>query len=458
MSAAHRPWRTDPHPPAWIGATQPRGGVLGHLAELHHDPLGLFTRCAREYGDLVRLRLGPTRMVLVSHPALVEDVLVTRHHHFHKNLNRRLGSALGNGLLVSEGSYWLRQRRMMQPAFHRQRIDSLAETMVSVTKRALDGWHANPVRDLYLDMTDVSLQIVARTLFGIDVSPDLQRIRQSSQVMTDHLRSRLFSLAMLLPDNVPTPGNLRYAAAIRDLDRLVYRLIAERRAIGHDRQNDLLSTLLQDRDADGQGLTDRQVRDEVFTMMSAGYDTTALAVTWAWVLLSQYPEAEARMRAEIDAVLGNAPPSAADLPRLPYVGSVVAETLRLYPSAWAIAREAVCDTQIAGEPVAKKSTVLVSPWVLHRDPRFFEQPAAFRPERWADALAQRLPRFAYMPFGGGPRICLGSTFAQLEIVLLVTLLAQRFRLELTDPTHPVEPIPVLTLQPSRPVQVAVSAR
>jgi cytochrome P450 len=441
-----------------IGAAKPREGVLGHLPELRHDALGLFTRCAREYGDVVRLRVGPTRLVLISHPALVEDVLVTRHHRFHKNLNARLGSALGNGLLVSEGSYWLRQRRLMQPAFHGQQVDGLVETMVSVTTRALDGWHANPVRDLYLDMTDVSLQIVARTLFGVDVYPDLERIRRSSQIMTDHLRSRLFGLAMLLPDSVPTPGNLRYAAAIRDLDTLVYREIGQRRGLGPDCHDDLLGTLLEATDADGRGLTDRQVRDEVLTILSAGYDTTALALTWAWVLLSQHPEVEAQMRAEIDAVLGSAPPRAADLPRLRYVGWVVAETLRLYPSAWAIAREALCDTQIGGQPVSKKTSVLISPWVLHRDPRFFEQPDDFRPERWARGLAQRLARFAYLPFGGGPRICLGSTFAQVEMVLLLTLLAQRFRLELTDTTEALKPVPVLTLQPSRTVQVLVSAR
>jgi cytochrome P450 len=429
--------------------------VLGHLPELRRDVLGLFTRCARDYGDLVRLRLGPTRAVLVSHPALVEDVLVTRHHDFHKNLNARLGSVLGNGLLVSEGSYWLRQRRLMQPAFHHQRIDGLVDTMVSIATQALDGWDKDPVRDLYLDMTDVSLQIVARALFGIDVSPDLERIRQSSQIMTDHLRSRLFSLAMLLPDNVPTPGNLRYAAAIRDLDTLLYREVARRRAQAPDAQNDLFGLLLEATDADGQGLTDRQVRDEVLTILSAGYDTTALALTWAWVLLSQHPEAQARLREEIDTVLGDAPPSAADLR---YVGCVVAETLRLYPSAWAIARETACDTHIVDQPVSKRTIVLVSPWVLHRDPRFFERPDEFRPERWADGLAQRLPRFAYLPFGGGPRICLGSTFAQVEIVLLLTQLAQRFRLELTDPTVAVEPVPVLTLQPSRTVQVVVAAR
>jgi len=193
----------------------------------------------------------------------------------------------------------------------------------------------------------------------------------------------------------------------------------------------------------------------VLTIMSAGYDTTALALTWAWVLLSQHPAAAARLRAEIDAALGGRPPTAADVSRLGYVEQVIAETLRLYPSAWAIGREAVCDTQIGGQRVAKGTTVLLSPWVLHRDPRFFEEPHAFRPERWADGLAQRLPRFAYLPFGGGQRTCLGSAFAQLELTLVLTTIAQRFRIDLADPTQPVEPVPVLTLQPRGEVLVTL---
>jgi cytochrome P450 len=348
---------------------------------------------------------------------------------------------------VSDGDYWLRQRRLMQPAFQHQRIESMVEAMVSMTAQILDSWQTGEQRDIYRMMTELTLPIAARTLFGTDVTQDLRRIRRASQIMTAHLRSRLFSVMMLLPDSVPTPDNLRYAAAVRDLDRLVYRLIAERRAAPQAGEDDLLGLLLAARDAAGRGMTDRQLRDEVFTIMSASYDTTALALTWAWVLLSQYPAAAARLHAEIDTVLGGQTPAAAAISRLSYVKQVVAETLRLYPSAWAIGREAVRNTIIGGQPISKGTTVLLSPWVLQRDPRFFDQPDVFRPERWADGLAQRLPRFAYVPFGGGQRMCIGSGFAQLEVTLVLAAIAQRFHVDLAEPTRPVEPQPVLTLQP-----------
>jgi cytochrome P450 len=387
----------------------------------------------------------------------VEEVLVTRGRDFRKNLSPRLRSSLGNGLLVSEGDDWLRQRRRMQPAFHRQRIDGMAETMVSIVAATLDGWRAGEKRDMYREMLGVSLQIVARTLFGTDVTTDMPRIRQSSEVMTEHLRSRLFSLYMLLPDVVPTPGNRRHAAAVRDLDVLIYRLIAERRATPGTPPEDLLDMLLSARDAASRLLTDRQVRDEVLTIMSAGYDTTALAVTWAWVLLTRNPEVEQRMRAQIGAVVGERRPTAADVMRLTHVEDVVTETLRLYPPAWAITRQAVRHTSIGGQRISAGTTVLASAWVLHRDPRFFEAPELFRPERWAGDIAGRLPRFAYMPFGGGQRTCIGNGFALLEIALLLAAIAQRFRISLADPDQPPRPLPVLTLQPDRNVEVCLSS-
>ncbi|HLZ31458.1 MAG TPA: cytochrome P450 [Chloroflexota bacterium] len=446
-------------PPVRIGAEHPRGGVLGLLPELSRDALGLLSRCARDYGDFVRMRLGPTHIVLISHPALVEELLTTRSHDFRKNLgSRRLGSALGNGLLVSEGDLWLRQRRLMQPAFHRQRIDGMAETMVATASKALESWQAGDRRDIYREMMDLTLQIAARTLIGTDITEDMTCIRRSSRIMTDHLRSRLFSLMTLLPDRVPTPGNLRYAAAVRDLDTLVYRRIAGRRAGPSGGEDDLLGMLLAARDDAGRGMTDRQLRDEVLTIMSAAYDTTALALTWAWVLLAKHPAAESRLGAEIGTVPRGHAPGALDSSRLTYVEQIVTETLRLYPSAWAIGREALRDTQIGGQSVRKGTTVLLSPYVLHRDPRLFDDPNAFRPERWAAGLLHRLPRFAYVPFGGGQRMCIGSGFAQLEITLLLATITQRFRIELTDPTRPVEPVPVLTLQPRGGVPVTLSAR
>jgi cytochrome P450 len=444
--------------PVQIGRQRPRGGLLGQLPELSRDPLGLLSRSTRDYGDFVRLRFGLARVVLLGHPDLVEEVLVRRSHNFRKHVDmRRLRTALGNGLLVSEGSTWLHQRRLMQPAFHRRRIDSMASAMVSTVSNAIRDWQAGETRDVYAEMTNITLKIAARTLLGIDIGEDVEVIRRSSLVMTAHLRSRLFSLMMLVPDNVPTPGNLRYAAAIRNLDALVYRVINQRRAAPAPAGcADLLGMLLGAHDETGRPITDRQVRDEIFTMISASYDTTALALTWAWVLLARNPAARLSLHDEIDSVLNGREPTAADAPKLTYVEHVVAETLRLYPSAWAIGREAVRDTHIGGQRVRKGTTVLFSPWVLHRDRRFFDDPDAFRPERWTDAPLKGLHRFAYVPYGAGQRTCLGSPFARLELTLALATIAQRFRLDLADPTERIEVVPVLTLQPRGSVRMMLT--
>ena len=445
--------------PLTLEARGPTGGVLGLLPDLERDALGLLTHCARDYGDFVRLRLGFTRAVLVSHPELIDEVLVTRNQDFRKHVGtRRLGSLLGNGLLLSEGDFWLRQRRLMQPAFHRQRIAAMADAMVATTSGMLDDWRVGQTRDVQQAMTELTLRIVARTLFGTDVGEDLARIRGSNQVMTEHFRSRLFSLMILLPDWVPTPGNRRYGRAVRDLDTLVYRIIAERRQSAAEAAPDLLSLLLAARDEDGLGMSDRQLRDEVLTLLLAGHDTTALALTWAWVLLAQHPASRMALDTELERVLGGRPPTASDVPQLRWVEHIIAETLRLYPTAWVLGREAIRDAQIGGQHIARGTSVLISPWVVHRDPRWFDEPDAFRPERWADGLMQRLPRFTYFPFGGGQRVCLGASFAQLEASLLLATIAQRFRLELTDPARPVEPWPVVTLRTRRGVPMVLAPR
>jgi cytochrome P450 len=433
-------------PPPSIGGAAPAGGLLGLLPDLARDPLGFMTRCTRDYGDFVRLRLGLTPSIIVGHPDLVEEILVTRNHDFRKGqATRRLGSLLGSGLLLSEGDFWLRQRRLMQPAFHRQRLATMADTMVATASEVIDGWRDGEVRAINLEMMEVTLRIVGRTLFGTDVGEDLARIRRSSLVMNEHFHSRLFSLLTLLPDTFPTIGNLRYQRAVRDLDSLVYRIFGQRR-VGDAAGDDLLGTLLSARDETGRGMDDRQLRDEVITLLLAGHDTTALALTWAWVLLARHPHVVARLASEIDSVLGEQPPTSADAPRLRYAEHIVTETLRLYPTAWAIGREALHDTEIGGQPVRKGTTLLISPWVLHRDPRFWDEPETFRPERWTHGLPRQLPRFAYVPFGAGQRVCIGASFAQLEGVLLLTTIAQRFRLELADPSRTVEPWPVVTLR------------
>ena len=446
------------YPPPAIGTAAPKAGPLGLLPALAHDALGLLTQVTRDYGDLVHIRLGLTPAIVLGHPDLVEEVLVTRNHDYRKNdATRRLGSLLGRGLLLSEGDFWLRQRRLMQPAFHRQRLSKMAEAMIDCAVDMTNTWQHDDVRAINLEMQELTLRVVGRTLFGTEMGEDLARIRHATNVLGEHFRSRLYTLLTLLPDSVPTPGNLRYQASVHDLEQLVARIVGERRAAGVD-GDDLLGMLLSARDENGRGMDDRQLRDEVMTLLLAGHDTTALALTWAFVLLAQNRSAQERLMAEVDSVFGGRRLLPWDVSNLRYADHVVSETLRLYPTAWALGRQAVRDTAIAGQRVRRGTTVLMVPWVLHRDPRFFDQPSAFLPERWEDGLAERLPRFAYVPFGGGQRVCIGSGFAQLEATLLLATIAQRFRLELADPSRKVEPWPVVTLRTKADVPMHFVAR
>ena len=443
--------------PPRIATTSPPGGVLGLLPELNRDALGVLTSCVRDYGDFVPIRLGLTPAVVIGHPQLAEEVLVTRNHDYRKGQStRRLGSLLGHGLLLSEGDFWLRQRRLMQPAFHRQRLAKMAEAMTLVAQQMADTWQDGETRAINQEMMEVTLRIVGRTLFGTQLSQDLDTIRRTGLVLNEHFRSRLYSLMILVPDGLPTPGNLRYQRALRELNELVFRIIGERRASGEP-GDDLLGMLLAARDEDGRGMDDRQLRDEVLTLLLAGHDTTALALTWAWVLLSRHPHVESRLHAELDEFVDK-PPGPADLPRLKYADAVITETLRLYPTAWVIAREALRDTTIGGQRVPKGTSVLIIGWAMHRDPRFFEDPDDFRPERWLSGLAERLPRLAYLPFGGGQRVCIGSSFAQMEGTLVLSTLAQRFSLRLADASRRVEPWPVVTLRTRQDVPMRVQRR
>jgi cytochrome P450 len=423
------------------------------------DTLGFMTRSAREMGDVVLFRFGPMRALLLAHPELVEDVLVTHRHTFVKNRATRLiGRVTGNGLVVSEGDFWRRQRRLIQPAFHHGRIAGYADTMVGFTDRMLGSWRDGEVRDVHEEMMHLTLEIVSKTLFDADVSRhDEAEVGAAVKVAVECLNEVLNSLLFFVPERFPTPTNVRLWRAVRRLDDVLYRIIREHRAAGVDR-GDLLSTLLRAGDEDdGSHMTDRQVRDEAMTLFLAGHETTSIALSWAWYLLSQHPEVEARVHAELDSVLSGRVPTAADVPSLPFVGMVMTEALRLYPPALALGREAVADCELGGYRVRKGTNVILSQWVVHRDPRWFEEPEAFRPERWEGDLARRIPRFAYFPFGGGQRHCIGSSFATMEATLLLATIAQRFRLRLV-PGHPVEPQAALTLRPKHGMRMVLEAR
>ena len=436
----------------------PRGNLIsGHLPAFKKDWLGFVTQVAREYGDIVQLRLGPKRVVLVSHPDYVEEILVTNNRNFTKDFTLRLYKAvLGNGLLTSEGDFWLRQRRMIQPAFQRHKIAAFGETMVGYTERMLAGWRDGAVVDLHAEFMRLTLEIAAKTFFDADVSAEARDVGDALERALHCINARFNSLYWV-PEWVPTPNNLQLRRAVRRLDDILYRFIGQRRKSGEDR-GDLLSLLLHARDEDdGSRMTDRQLRDEAMTLFLAGHETTALALSWTGYLLAQHPEAVAELDAELRAVLDGRPPPVADLPRLKFTERVITESMRLYPPAFGMGREPIEDCTIAGYPIPAGRPIFFHQWVIHRDPRFFDAPDQFLPNRWADGLAQRLPKYAYFPFGGGPRLCIGNTFAMMEASLVLATLAQRFHLRLV-PEHPIELWPSITLRPRYGIKVVLEKR
>ncbi len=437
----------------------PRGHrFLGSLGEFNRDQLGFYVRCARERGDVVPVRLGPRRGLLIYHPDAIEEVLVTRARDFVKSPGIRfLRSLLGDGLFVSEGDLWLRQRRLMQPAFHRQQIAAYGLVMATYAARRAAGWHDGAILDIHAEMMAITRDIVAKSLFDADVSEEALVIGEASHFLTEYFGKRLGSLLQLVPPWLPTPANLRMRRTVRRLDAIVYRMIEDRRREPGNRI-DLLSILLQARDADdGSQMTDRQVRDEVMTLFLAGHETTAVALSWTWYLLAHHPEADARLADELRSVLGERPPSAADLPALRYAEMVVKEAMRLYPPAYGIARQVVKPTGVAGQPMQPGAFVIMPTWVVHRDSRWFDSPEEFCPERWDGDGARRLPRFAYFPFGGGPRQCIGNGFAMMEAILVLAAIAQRFRLALL-PGQTVIPTPYITLRPEPGIRVRLERR
>jgi cytochrome P450 len=441
--------RTPPGPPGhWLA---------GNLPDFRKSRLDFFTNCARDYGDMVKIRLAHRRVYLASHPELIEQVLVTQSKHFIKHFAMRLNPmVLGKGLLTSEGDFWLRQRRLSQPMFLKSRILSYAPPMVAATERLLGEWQAGEKRDIHQEMMKVTLAIAAKTLFNAEVGSAAQSVAEAMDVMQRNFVER-FNSIWPVPIWIPTPGNLRARRATRQLDDVIYRIIRQRRKDNID-HGDLLSILLRARDEDdGTGMTDQQLRDEALTLFLAGHETTALVLSWTWYLLANHPEAEQRLWTELDAVLGGRLPTADDWPKLKFTEMIVLESMRLYSPAYVIGREATVDCAIGGYHVPRGTTILMSPWVVQRDARFFDEPNAFRPERWGEERMKSLPKFAYFPFGGGPRVCIGQQFAMMELVLIVATLAQKVRFRM-EPGKEVKPVPSFTLRPEPGVPGVIAWR
>lgn len=438
----------------------PKGHWLkGNLPDFAADRLGFLTRIAGDYGDVVAIRFLHRKIIVVNHPDLVEEVLVTRNRQFIKHFALRFAKpTLGEGLLTSEGDFWRRQRRLSQPAFHRERVAGHAGVMVEFAERMLAGWSDGQRLDVQEAMMRLTLEIVAKCLFDADVSGDSADASAAMETVLNCFTARVNSM-IRLPMAVPTPTNLRLKRAKGRLDRIIYGIIAARRASKEER-GDLLSMLIAATDPveeGGAGMTDLQLRDEAMTLFMAGHETTANTLAWIWFLLSTHPEVEAKLHAELDEVLPNRPPTFDDLPRLSYSEKVVTEALRLYPTVWLLGREAVEPTEVGGYPVPTGTTVYMPQWVIHRDARFFEDPLSYRPERWAEGLAKKIPRYAYFPFGGGPRICIGNAFAMMEATLLLATIARRYKIQVVHPEK-VVPLPTMTLRPVGGIEVALVER
>ncbi|MCA9771064.1 MAG: cytochrome P450, partial [Myxococcales bacterium] len=364
------------------------------------------------------------------------------------------GDIFGNGLIVSEGDFWRRQRRLIQPAFHPRRLDGYAPAMVACTERLARDWNSGEVRDLHDEMVSLTVAIAVRTLFGVDRDDAAVMIRGHLRAMNRYFE-RPFGMVGFLKW-LPTPTILGYHRARRAVDDFVYRIIDERRR-SEAEGDDLLSRLLAARDEDGSRMSDRQLRDEVMTLFLAGHETTALLLTYTLYLLARNPEAESRLLAEFDAVLGGRTPAAEDVPRLVYTQQVIRESLRLYSPSYAFARECVEADEMRGWRVPVGTTMVFSQWAVHRDPRTYEDPEAFRPERWTPAFMEGLPRFAYFPFGGGPRVCVGAEMTMLEASLVLPTILQRFRLRVRDGA-PLRLRPSIALRPEGGLPMRIEKR
>ncbi len=434
----------------------PKGHWLkGNLGQFIDGRLGFLEENFERYGDVFKIRLGPKPIVVFSHPDAIEEILVTKSKSFIKHFAlRRTKRTLGNGLLTSEGDFWRRQRKLAQPAFNRDQIGKHAAMMVELAERMLNGWRDGQSRDAQDDMMRLTLEIAAKALFDADVTEESAGASEAMDFVMKAFTARLGKIAPF-PEWFPTPLNIRLNRAVSRLDNIVFRMISDRRKSGEDR-GDLLSMLLKAQD-EGGGMTDRQLRDEAMTLFMAGHETTANTLAWIVWLLAEHPEVEATLHAELDSVLGGRAPTLDDLHRLTYLDHVVTETLRLYSTVWLLGREAIEPVTIGGHLIPKGWTVYMSQWIVHRDPRWFDDPTEFRPERWADGLMKRIPRYAYFPFGGGPRICVGNNFALMETALILATIAGRFRLRLA-PDANVVPLPTMTLRPEFGVKVVVERR
>lgn len=442
--------------PQKIAPGPPGHFLLGNLQEFRRDVLGLVTQSAATYGDIVRCRLGPQVVHLINHPDFIEQILQKRSANYDKETRSSayIKSVTGDSLLTCNGEFWKRQRRMDQPAFHHCQIAGFATKMTDAAQRMLERWSGKPSLDVASEMAHLTYSIVGETLFSFNTGEDAATVERAMRVILPHIFSRMGQL-IHLPLSVPTPANRRFHRALAAVDEVVYRIIRQHRKaeVSGETKNDLLSMLLRARDGEtGTGLSDTQLRNETITFLLAGHETTANALTWIFYLISQNPEVEQTLLAEISAVLDGQTPKLEDVSKLTFTKSVIQESMRLYPPIWIIERRVIAEDKIGGYTLPRGSSVVISPYALHRHPGFWDRPEVFDPSRFPRGNPP-----AYLPFGLGPRFCIGNEFAMLEAQLITVMVLQKFQLRLVQ-GHPVEPQPDITLRSKHGMKMTLHPR
>lgn len=434
--------------------------VLGVLPQVWKNPLDFFLQSALTYGDVARIDMGPRRMFLVSHPDHVKYILQDNNKNYVKGYDM-VKPILGEGLVTSDGDLWRRQRRLIQPLFNRPNMVSLLPTMADSTQEMIDGWKRRPdphaPLDLATEMMLLTQTIILRTMFSTDMG------QRSREISNDFASSLVYMNSLLMSPSpifhkLPTPANRNFHEALKRLDAVIYQFISDRRAKGSHERHDLLAVLMEARDAEtGLGMSDKQIRDELFTIFFAGHETTATLLAWTWLLLGRNPLEAEKVQSEIDIVLNQRVPTAEDINLLVYTRQVLDESLRLYPPAWMFARQLVADDEIGGYHLTAGSTVMLSPYVTHRLPAFWDEPEKFKPARFTPEAAASRNRYAYFPFGGGPRLCIGMPFTLQEAPLILAMIMQNYQVELVAGQE-VRPTPLATLRPKPAIWAHVKAR
>ena len=435
----------------------PQHPIWGNTLEFHKEPLDFVINCAKTYGDVTRFRVGIENWYMLAHPDDVWDVLVNKASKFNKpKIAKRLWKDfLGNGLVASDGDFWKRQHKMVLPGFHRERIHAYGEIMVAYTERMIAEWNEGATLDVCQEMTSLTLAIVAKTLFDADVRSDAAIVGHAMEVLNEALSTHV-KFPINFPKWWPSKLNRDKHGAIQDVDGIIRRIIAERRASGQD-HGDLLSLLVFAESESGERMNDKELRDEAMTLFFAGHETTAIALTWMWYILASRPEIEAKMVAEMQDVLQDRPMTVSDLPNLPYLAMVVKECMRFLPSVWSYMRAPIEDYPVRDYVIEKGANVFISPYIMQHDPRWFDQPNQFRPERFTKENEARLPKGAYVPFSAGPRVCIGKAFAQMEANLVLGTMVRRARPNVPKDFE-LELLPRLSLRPLHGIPSSVQLR